>query len=118
MLIGPLATAQQTPEASPRYGTPQELFDSHQAHYAAMIEGFNTAMQYARNYASTSPALACDFYKQALAQASDAEDDLNWIVSALEQRHQDAASYRSSLDVDVAELAKIKSSYGRICAKP
>lgn len=118
MLLGPLATAQQTPEASPHYATPQELFDFHQAHYAAMIEGFNTATQYARNYASTSPTLACDFYKQALTQLSDAQDDLNWTVSALEERDQDAAAYRSSLDDNAAELAKWKSSYASNCPKP
>ena len=98
MLAGPLASAQQTPEPAPQYGTPQQLFDSHQAHYAAMIAGFNTATGYARNHSSSSPRLACDFYKQALVELSDAQADLNWIISALEEGHQDAAQYHASLD--------------------
>ena len=114
MLAGPMAVAQQAAEATPHY-TMQQLFDSHQAHYAAMIEGFNTATQYARNYASTSPTLSCDFYMQALTQLSDAQDDLKWIVSALDERHQDAASYRASLDDNAAELVKWKNSYARNC---
>ena len=114
-LTGSAAVAQPSPEAAPRPATLQELFDGHQAHYAAMIQGFNTATQYARNYSSTSPTLACDFYKQALSQLSDAQDDLQWIVTTLTERQQDAASYRSSLDENAVDLAKWKSAYARNC---
>jgi hypothetical protein len=115
MLAWPVATAQQTSEATPRYGTKQELFDGHQAHYAAMIEGFNNATGYARGNASTSPTLACLFYKQALSQLSDAQDDLKSIISLLEQGHQDAAQYHMSLDANAMELVKWTSSYANNC---